>query len=201
VRLLFTERVSVAPAAPLLRLGANIRRREAVADDRPSLIDCRTIIGWGAPNKQGTSATHGAALGADEVAAADEPEGGAYPEERTRADRERRLRRERRDRVAGRHHGEAGGAHARRAEAIAEPAGGQLHDQVDEEEHRREQPDDAERGGVRVGEVLGDRAGVGDVPARREADRAAAGDGSCPHARAAREMIEVVSPRTGTDGL
>jgi transketolase len=43
---------------------------EALADDRPSLIDCRTIIGWGAPNKQGTSATHGAALGADEVAAA-----------------------------------------------------------------------------------------------------------------------------------
>jgi transketolase len=43
---------------------------EALADPRPSLIDCRTIIGWGAPNKQGTSATHGAALGADEVAAA-----------------------------------------------------------------------------------------------------------------------------------
>ncbi|MEA3002955.1 MAG: transketolase [Sphingomonadales bacterium] len=43
---------------------------EALADPRPSLIDCRTIIGWGAPNKQGTSATHGAALGAEEVAAA-----------------------------------------------------------------------------------------------------------------------------------
>ena len=43
---------------------------EALADGRPSLIRCRTIIGWGAPNKQGTSATHGAALGADEVAAA-----------------------------------------------------------------------------------------------------------------------------------
>ncbi|HET9429284.1 MAG TPA: transketolase [Allosphingosinicella sp.] len=43
---------------------------EALADDRPSLIACRTIIGFGAPNKQGTAATHGAALGADEVAAA-----------------------------------------------------------------------------------------------------------------------------------
>ncbi len=43
---------------------------EAKSDPRPSLIDCRTIIGWGAPNKQGTAATHGAALGADEVAAA-----------------------------------------------------------------------------------------------------------------------------------
>ena len=38
--------------------------------DRPSLICCKTIIGFGAPNKQGTEATHGAALGADEVAAA-----------------------------------------------------------------------------------------------------------------------------------
>jgi transketolase len=42
----------------------------AKADGRPSLIACRTIIGKGAPNKQGTSATHGSALGADEVAAA-----------------------------------------------------------------------------------------------------------------------------------
>ena len=38
--------------------------------DRPSLIACRTVIGFGAPRKQGTAATHGAALGADEVAAA-----------------------------------------------------------------------------------------------------------------------------------
>jgi transketolase len=44
--------------------------REALADPRPSLIRCKTIIGYGAPNKQGTAATHGAALGADEVAAA-----------------------------------------------------------------------------------------------------------------------------------
>ena len=43
---------------------------EALADARPSLIRCKTIIGYGAPNKQGTAATHGAALGADEVAAA-----------------------------------------------------------------------------------------------------------------------------------
>ena len=43
---------------------------EAVADPRPSLIRCKTIIGYGAPNKQGTAATHGAALGKDEVEAA-----------------------------------------------------------------------------------------------------------------------------------
>jgi transketolase len=35
----------------------------------PSLIACKTIIGKGAPNKQGTKATHGSPLGADEVAA------------------------------------------------------------------------------------------------------------------------------------
>jgi transketolase len=43
---------------------------EAVADPRPSLIRCRTIIGFGAPGKQGTAATHGAALGKEEVEAA-----------------------------------------------------------------------------------------------------------------------------------
>ncbi len=37
--------------------------------DRPTLICCKTVIGWGAPNKQGTAATHGAPLGPDEVAA------------------------------------------------------------------------------------------------------------------------------------
>ena len=43
---------------------------EALADPRPSLIACKTVIGYGAPNKQGTSATHGAPLGEDEIAAA-----------------------------------------------------------------------------------------------------------------------------------
>ncbi|MEO1167278.1 MAG: transketolase [Pseudomonadota bacterium] len=43
---------------------------EALADPRPSLIACKTVIGYGAPNKQGTAATHGAPLGEDEVAAA-----------------------------------------------------------------------------------------------------------------------------------
>jgi transketolase len=38
--------------------------------ERPSLICCKTIIGYGAPNVQGTSATHGAALGPAEAAAA-----------------------------------------------------------------------------------------------------------------------------------
>jgi len=42
----------------------------AVADQkRPSLICCKTIIGKGSPNKQGTESCHGAALGEDEVAA------------------------------------------------------------------------------------------------------------------------------------
>ncbi len=51
---------------------ADIRRAlgEAKAGDKPVLVRCRTVIGKGAPNKQGTSATHGAPLGADEVAAA-----------------------------------------------------------------------------------------------------------------------------------
>jgi transketolase len=44
----------------------------AKADARPSLIACKTVIGFGAPTKQGTSATHGAPLGADEIAGAKE---------------------------------------------------------------------------------------------------------------------------------
>ena len=51
----------------------------ALADDRPSLIRCRTIIGKGAPNKQGSSKVHGSALGKDEVAAARETLGWPHP--------------------------------------------------------------------------------------------------------------------------
>jgi transketolase len=36
---------------------------------RPSLICAKTIIGWGAPNKQGTASMHGEAMGNDEIAA------------------------------------------------------------------------------------------------------------------------------------
>jgi len=44
---------------------------EALADDdRPTIICCKTVIGFGAPNKQGTASTHGAPLGDDEIAAA-----------------------------------------------------------------------------------------------------------------------------------
>ena len=41
---------------------------EAKAEDmRPSLIRCRTVIGYGAPKKAGTSGVHGAPLGGDEI--------------------------------------------------------------------------------------------------------------------------------------
>ncbi|NNC98279.1 MAG: transketolase [Gammaproteobacteria bacterium] len=36
--------------------------------DKPTLICCKTVIGYGAPNKQGTASCHGAALGDDEIA-------------------------------------------------------------------------------------------------------------------------------------
>ena len=45
---------------------------EAQADPRPSLVACRTVIGKGAPNKQGGHNVHGSPLGADEIAAARE---------------------------------------------------------------------------------------------------------------------------------
>jgi transketolase len=42
----------------------------AQKSERPSLIACRTTIGFGAPTKGGTEKSHGAPLGADEIAAA-----------------------------------------------------------------------------------------------------------------------------------
>jgi len=47
--------------------------------ERPTLICCRTVIGYGSPNKQGTSATHGAPLGAEEIIATREALGWNYP--------------------------------------------------------------------------------------------------------------------------
>ena len=46
--------------------------------DRPSLICCQTIIGWGSPNKEGKEECHGAALGEAEVAATRERLGWAH---------------------------------------------------------------------------------------------------------------------------
>ncbi|MCT4534572.1 transketolase [Halodesulfovibrio sp.] len=53
---------------------------EAKAEtEKPSLICCRTIIGFGAPHKQGTSATHGAPLGDEEIAATRKEIGWDHP--------------------------------------------------------------------------------------------------------------------------
>ena len=43
---------------------------KAAKDPRPSLVACKTIIGKGAPDKQGTHNVHGSPLGADEIAKA-----------------------------------------------------------------------------------------------------------------------------------
>ena len=51
----------------------------ARADKRPSLIACKTVIGFGAPNKQGTHHVHGSPLGDAEIAAARAAFGWTHP--------------------------------------------------------------------------------------------------------------------------
>jgi transketolase len=69
------ERFAAAGWSVCLIDGHNPREIEAAVaaaqnSDKPSLIACKTIIGYGAPNKEGSEKTHGSPLGKDEVAAA-----------------------------------------------------------------------------------------------------------------------------------
>lgn len=54
---------------------------KAKATDKPALIKVNTIIGFGAPNKQGKAAAHGEPLGADEIKLTKEAFGWNYEEE------------------------------------------------------------------------------------------------------------------------
>ena len=57
------------------------RALQAARDEvsRPGIICCKTVIGWGSPNKAGTADSHGAPLGEEEVARAREQIGWKYP--------------------------------------------------------------------------------------------------------------------------
>lgn len=52
---------------------------KAKKSDKPTIIGCKTVIGRGAPTKQGTSSSHGSPLGDDEIAGARESMGWPYP--------------------------------------------------------------------------------------------------------------------------
>jgi transketolase len=52
---------------------------QAQSSDRPSLIACRTVIGFGAPGKAGSEKAHGSPLGADEIKGARERLGWTSP--------------------------------------------------------------------------------------------------------------------------
>jgi hypothetical protein len=64
---------------------------------------------------------------------------------------------------------------------------------VREKENRREQADHGEADAVRVGELVRDRAHVGDVPAGGEPDGAPRRDGSDVHAAVEPEMIAAMA--------
>jgi len=54
--------------------------RNAQQTDTPSLIECKTTIGFGSPNKEGTADSHGAPLGEDEIKLTKEKLGWEYSE-------------------------------------------------------------------------------------------------------------------------
>ncbi|KAA0015679.1 transketolase [Salinicola corii] len=60
------------------QINAAIEEAKSVTD-KPTLIICKTVIGFGSPNKAGKEESHGAALGEDEVAAARKELGWEYP--------------------------------------------------------------------------------------------------------------------------
>ena len=62
----------------VVQLEAAIQKAKA-SSDKPTLICCKTIIGKGSPNKEGTHDVHGAALGAAEIEATRKNIGWNYP--------------------------------------------------------------------------------------------------------------------------
>jgi len=71
----------IGPVDGLELTGIDTAIRTAQADEtRPSLIICRTVIGYGSPNKAGTAASHGEPLGPEEAQRTRENLGWSYDE-------------------------------------------------------------------------------------------------------------------------
>lgn len=72
------QHILVKEGTDLTAIAAAIEKAQAETN-KPTLIEVKTVIGFGAPN-QGTSSVHGAPLGIDGIAAAKKAYGWEYPE-------------------------------------------------------------------------------------------------------------------------
>jgi hypothetical protein len=112
----------------------------------------------------------------DGIAPGEKARSRSEPHQQPRGDRDLQPRSNQRERVRDRDDRKRAQTNATRAVAVDQPASRYLSEKVGEEERGREQADDRETDAVRVGELTGDRARVGDVPRDREPEREPAED-------------------------
>jgi hypothetical protein len=99
------------------------------------------------------------------------PRGRSAPHQQPRGDHDLQARSDQRERVRYRDGRERAQTDTARAVTVDQPSSRYLSEKMRQEERGGEEADDSQPDAVRVGELAGDRARVGDVPRDRKAER------------------------------